>query len=109
MGAPSLARVTLPEIPPIAPTLKVLALLAAPLTVTTTGPVVAPDGTGTTIVLALQLLGAALTPLKVMVLVPCVLPKLEPLTVTLVPVVPADGEMLLIVGRIGKGTVTEES
>ena len=46
------------------------ALLASPPTVTTTFPVVAPVGTGTTIVVALQFVGVAVVPLKVRVLVP---------------------------------------
>jgi hypothetical protein len=51
-------------------TVKVAPLLAWPLTVTTTGPVVAPAGTGTAILVALQLLGVAAVPLNVTVLVP---------------------------------------
>ena len=45
-------------------------LLATPLTVTTTLPVVAPVGTGAVILVALQLVGVAAVPLKVTVLVP---------------------------------------
>ena len=44
------------------------ALLAAPFTVTTTLPVVAPAGTGTTMLAALQLVGVAAVPLNVTVL-----------------------------------------
>jgi hypothetical protein len=44
-------------------------LLATPLTVTTTGPVVAPVGTLATMLVALQLVGVAAVPLKVRVLV----------------------------------------
>jgi hypothetical protein len=51
-------------------TVKVIPLLLTPPTVTTTGPVVAPDGTGATIDVALQLVGVAAVPLKVTVLVP---------------------------------------
>jgi hypothetical protein len=51
-------------------TVKVTPLLAWPPTVTTTLPVVALLGTGTTMVFALQLVGDAATPLKVTVLVP---------------------------------------
>ena len=43
---------------------------AEPVIVTTTFPVVAPLGTGTTIWVPLQLLGAAVMPLNVTVLVP---------------------------------------
>lgn len=45
-------------------------LLATPATVTTTLPEVAPDGTGTTMEEALQLVGVPRVPLKVTVLVP---------------------------------------
>lgn len=45
-------------------------LLAWPPTVTTMFPVVAPAGTGTTIEVALQLTGAAATPLNVIELAP---------------------------------------
>ena len=45
-------------------------LLTCPSTVTTIFPLVAPDGTGTTIAVGLQVLGMADRPLKVMVLVP---------------------------------------
>ena len=51
-------------------TVKVTPLLADPPTVTTTDPVVAPEGTGVTMVVALQLVGVAAVPLKVTVLVP---------------------------------------
>jgi hypothetical protein len=51
-------------------TLKVTPLLATPPTVTTTGPVVAPDGTGATMLVLLQLVGVAAVPLKVTVLAP---------------------------------------
>lgn len=50
-------------------TLKVRPLLAKPLTVTTTFPVVAPVGTGTTMLVLLQLVGVADVPLNVIVLV----------------------------------------
>jgi hypothetical protein len=56
-------------------TVKVTPLLGSPLTVTTTGPVAAPAGTGTRMLAALQLVGTAAVPLKVTVLVPCVAPK----------------------------------
>jgi hypothetical protein len=46
-------------------TVKLTPLLATPLAFTTTFPVVAPDGTGTAIVDALQLVGVAAVPLKV--------------------------------------------
>jgi hypothetical protein len=45
-------------------------LLASPPTVTTTGPVLAPDGTGTAMLVLPQLVGEAVVPLNVIVLVP---------------------------------------
>src|SRR5438067_7139254 len=77
-------------------------LLASPPTVTTTLPVVAPDGTGTTMLVADQLVGVAVVPLNVTVLVPCVAPKLVPAIVTAVATGPLVGERLVTVG----GTVT---
>jgi hypothetical protein len=83
-------------------TVYVSALLARPLTVTTTLPVVAPDGTGTTMLVACQVVGVAAVPLKVTVLVPWFGPKLLPLMVTAVATGPLDGERFVSVG----GTVT---
>jgi len=60
-------------------------LLACPLTVTTTFPVVAPLGTGATIDVALQLVGVAVVPLNFTVLVPGVEPNVVPVMVTDVP------------------------
>ena len=74
------------------------ALLARPLTVTTTLPVVAPAGTGTTMLLADHDVGVAVVPLKETVLVPWVAPKLLPLIVTAVATGPLDGERLVSVG-----------
>src|SRR5216683_303594 len=71
-------------------------LLACPFTVTTTLPVAAPAGTGTTIEVALQLVGVAATPLNETVLVPWVAPKFAPATVTTVPASPEVGDKLLI-------------
>jgi len=51
-------------------TAKVTPLLARPPTVTTTFPVVAPVGAVTTMLAALQLVGAAGVPLKATVLAP---------------------------------------
>ena len=64
------------------------ALLARPPTVTTTLPVVAPAGTGTTMLLADHDVGVAAVPLNVTVLVPLLAPKLLPLIVTAVAIVP---------------------
>lgn len=51
-------------------TTKLAALLAAPPTVTTTPPLVAPLGTDTKMVVALQIKGVPVTPLKVTVFAP---------------------------------------
>jgi hypothetical protein len=67
---------------------------------TTTFPVVAPLGTGTTICVSLQLLVRAATPLNEtkLTLVPTVGPKFAPLTVTTVPIGPDVGLMLVMLG-----------
>jgi len=57
-------------IPGPAVTLNVELLLGPWFTVTTTGPLVAPAGTGALISPAAQLVGAAATPLNVSVLAP---------------------------------------
>lgn len=77
-------------------TVKETPLLAWPLTVTTTLPVVAPFGTGTTMDVALQLVGVAAVPLNVTVLVPWLDPKVVPVIVTEVPVGPEVGDKLLM-------------
>src|SRR5580704_14196188 len=74
------------------------ALLAMPPTVTTTFPVVAPAGTGTTRLVAVQLVGVAAVPLNVTVLVPLLPPKFVPVIVTDVPTGPLDGARLVTVG-----------
>ncbi len=66
--------------------------------VTTTLPVVAALGTVATILLELQLVAVAVTPLNLTVLVPWVLPKLLPEIVTEVPTVPEVGDRLVIFG-----------
>lgn len=73
-------------------------LLAIPPTVTTTFPVVAPVGAVVTMLVVLQLVGVASTPLNATVLAPCVDPKFTPLIVTDVPTGPAVGERPLIPG-----------
>lgn len=80
------------------PTINRAVLLASPPTVTTTLPVVAPDGTETTMAVELQLVGVAAVPLNVTVLVPCVEPKFVPAMVTEVPTGPAVGESDVIPG-----------
>src|SRR4029077_7074884 len=77
-------------------------VLARPPTVMTTLPVVAPDGTGATMLVADQLVGVVDVPLNVTVLVPCVAPNPVPVMVTAVATGPLVGERLVIVG----GTVT---
>jgi hypothetical protein len=99
-----------PAIVPDELTVKVTPLLACPFTVTTTGPVVAPEGTATAMLVEFQLVGDAVVPLNCSVLVPCVAPKLFPATVTELPTVPELGVRLVIEGDGGgTGMTTEES
>jgi len=79
-------------------TVKLTPLLATPPTATTTFPVVAPAGTGATMLVALQLVGVAAVPLNVIVLVPCVAPKLAPLIAIDVPATPDVGFKLVMLG-----------
>jgi hypothetical protein len=88
-------------------TVKGTALLAVPPTVTTTGPLVAPAGTGTTICVALQLVVVAAVPLKTTVLTPCVAPKFAPAMVTLVAAGPEPGVRLVMVGTGAAITVND--
>src|SRR5262245_28877584 len=73
-------------------------LLGAPFTVTTTFPVVAPAGTGATMLVADQLVGVAAVPLNFTVLEPCIAPKFEPVIVMAVPTSPLVGATLVILG-----------
>jgi len=73
-------------------------LLATPLTVTTTFPVVALAGTSTVMLVALQLEGVPAVPLKVTVLEPWDAPKFVPVIVTVAPTGPDVGLKLVIVG-----------
>ena len=78
--------------PPLVVTVKLTPLLATPPTVTNTFPVVAPAGTGTTMLVALQLvIGVDEVPLNVTVLVPCVAPKFVPVIVTDAPLLLTSG------------------
>jgi hypothetical protein len=77
-------------------TVNAMLLLATPPAFTTTLPLVAPAGTGTTMLVALQLVGVAATPLNVTV--PCVAPKFVPVMVTEVPTAAELGLRLLIAG-----------
>jgi len=87
-------------------TVKVAELLVPePGTETTTGiaPSATPLGTGTTMLVLLQLVGAAETPPKVTVLVPCVVPKPVPAIVTEVLIGPDAGVKLVMVGATAVG------
>jgi hypothetical protein len=86
-------------------TVKLTPLLATPPAVTTTLPVVAPAGTGTLMLVALQLVGVAAIPLNFTVLVPCVAPKFEPVIVTGVPTAPEAGLRLVMDGPEAELTV----
>jgi hypothetical protein len=77
-------------------TVKFTPLLATPPTVTTTSPLAAAAGTGTTMLVSFQLVGDAMVPLKVTVLAPWVGPKFVPVMVTGVPALPAVGVMFVI-------------
>jgi len=81
-------------------TVKVMPLLASPPTVTTTGPVVAPAGTGAMMLVVLQFDTVAIVPLKVTVLVPCEAPKLEPVIVMAVPTAPEVWLKVVMLGAV---------
>ena len=66
-------------------------LLFAPDIVTTTLPVVAPDGTMTEILVGLQFVAVAAMPLNVTVLLPCAVSKPLPRIATMAPTGPAAG------------------
>ena len=82
----------------IAGTVKIVPLLAAPATVTTTLPVVAPTGTEMAIPVELQLVTVTGKPLRVTTLLPWFDPKFAPLMATLVPATPSAGDTLVITG-----------
>jgi hypothetical protein len=73
-------------------------LLWTPPTVTTTGPVVAPSGTGTTISVSDQDLGTEIEPVNVTVLDPWLAPNPVPRIVTSVPTGPLPGLKLEMIG-----------
>jgi hypothetical protein len=78
-------------------------------TVTVTGPApgVAVLGTLATICVLVQLvIDDATPPLKLTVLVPCVVPKLEPVTVTMVPTPPRFGDTPVTNGVVPTVSVT---
>lgn len=85
-------------------TVKLAPLLARPPTVTVTFPVVAPLGTVAAMLVLVQLVGVAVVPLKLRVLLPWLAPKLVPVIVTGVPTAPALIERLVIAGATAKGT-----
>jgi hypothetical protein len=62
--------------------------------------VVAPFGTGAAMLVALQLVGVAVMPLKVTVLLPWLAPKFAPAITTDAPTVPEFGVKLVILGGI---------
>jgi hypothetical protein len=92
------------EIDGVAKTVNDEPALAAPPTVTTTLPVVAPGGTVVVIEVLLQVPTVAAVPLNFTVLVLCVAPKFVPVIVTEAPTAPEVGNRLVIVGD----TVNEE-
>src|SRR5882672_3941529 len=71
-------------------------LLGTPPAVTTTFPVVAPEGTGTTMLVPLQFVGVPASVLKVTVLAPCDAPKFAPVIVTEFPTSPEVGDRLVM-------------
>jgi hypothetical protein len=79
-------------------TVNVEPLLATPLMLTTTFPVVAPAGTVATIEVAPQLVIVAAVPLNPTALVPCVEPKFVPVIVTEAPTAPCVGDKLVRLG-----------
>lgn len=93
-------------------------LLALPATVTSTFPVVAPFGTGTSISVSPQLVGIAGVELNVTVLDPWEAPKLVPVITTEVPTGPefADrpeivgaGDVVELIDTLSKVDVTESA
>ena len=85
-------------------TVKGTPLLGAFRTVTTIFPVRAPLGTGTPMLVGLQLVGVPAIPLKVTVLLPLLLPKFVPPIVTGVAMVPVVG---VTVPMLGAGTTVK--
>jgi hypothetical protein len=85
-------------------TVKLNPLLEVPLTVTTTLPLVATEGTVATIDVGLHPVAVAAIPLNVTVLAPCVASKFAPVIVTDVPTGPELGDKLVMLGPV-PGTV----
>jgi hypothetical protein len=86
-------------------TVKFVPLLFKPLANTTTLPVVAPPGTVTVMLVALQLETVAVVPLKLTVPDPCVEPKFVPVMVTAAPTAPVVIDRLVM---LGAGTTVKE-
>jgi len=81
-----------------ATTVKLEPLLATPLAFTTTFPVVAPLGTVTPMLVALQLLTVAVVPLNVPEPLPSLAPKFAPVMVTAAPTAPVVIDRLVMLG-----------
>jgi hypothetical protein len=86
-------------------TVKFDPLLLTPSANTTTFPVVAPPGTVTVMLVALQLETVAVVPLKLTVPDPCVEPKFVPVMVTAAPTAPVVIDRLVM---LGAGTTVKE-
>ena len=97
---PKAAEVGTSEIFALEITLKLTALLVTPPTATATFPVVAPFGTDTTMLVALQLVGVPVVPLNLTRLVPWLDPKFVPVIVTVVPTAPEVGDTLVMLGAV---------
>src|SRR6185437_7182817 len=80
------------------PTIKLIPTGGCPDTATTIGPVVAPLGTGTVMLVSLQFDGVAIVPLNEIALVPCVIPKPDPEITTELPTSPDEGLIEVITG-----------
>ena len=89
---------------PVERTVKKTPLLAKLPVVTTTLPVVAPEGTVAIIDVGLQPVAVAAMPLNVTVLAPCVGLKFVPVIITDVPTGPEAGDKLVTLGPV-PGTV----
>jgi hypothetical protein len=81
-------------------TVNSIPLLGTPPTFTSTFPVVAPAGTGAMMLVSVQIEARVCMPLKVTKLwmLPTVGPKLVPVIITLAPIAPEAGLMLVIAG-----------
>jgi hypothetical protein len=79
-------------------TVKATPELLTPETVTTTLPVVAPLGTVVLILVSLQMVGVAVVPLNLSVLLPCDTPKFDPEMVIESPTIPEFGDKPEIAG-----------